>query len=161
MLTTETVRTNPTLSEDQALRVAELWTIAYPDMRAILDTVIKAQRSAERPTVEVARLETVRRELGQLHRATFKSCTRSAGGFSHHYALVHVQEVLDVTSNGNPVKGALHRLAGELADLEVVVNAAASAYFKARKEPVVPAPRVDRDPVDRADSEQTERGLTR
>ncbi len=160
MLTTDSVTTR-FIDADRAQRIVDHWNPLYPTMRAVLDTVIKAQRTAERPTVDVARLETARRELGQLHRATFKSCTRSPGGFSHHYALVHVQEVLGVTSNGHPAKGALHRLAGELADLEVVVNAAASAFFKARKEAAVPAPRVDRDPAGRADSEQTERGLTR
>ncbi|MEW1926359.1 hypothetical protein [Streptomyces sp. NPDC088360] len=71
MLTTDSVPTR-FLTETQAQRIVDHWNQVYPAMRAVLDTVIRAQRGAEQQTVDVARLERVRRELGQLDRGTFR-----------------------------------------------------------------------------------------
>jgi hypothetical protein len=54
------------------------WADTYLAMRTILDTVIKAQRGARRPTADVPSLIRVRRDLGQLDRGTYQPCTQSA-----------------------------------------------------------------------------------
>ncbi|MCY0923914.1 MULTISPECIES: hypothetical protein [unclassified Streptomyces] len=162
MLTTETVRTNPTLSEDQALRVAELWTIAYPEMRAILDRVIKAQREFEKPTRDVKALEQVRLELGQLDRGTYRGCTRGGPMFSVHAARSAVHEVLNVTWLGHPGAGNIYRLAGELADLAAAANERMRAEDEARRaERAQAAQSLDRVGPQRADSkEQSTQGAS-
>ncbi|GAA3312105.1 hypothetical protein GCM10020295_83050 [Streptomyces cinereospinus] len=71
---------NRFVTSSRTQRIADRWNAAYPAMRTILDTVIQAQRAAQQPTVDVARLERVRRELGQQDRGTFRACTRSPGG---------------------------------------------------------------------------------
>ncbi|GAA2965246.1 hypothetical protein [Kitasatospora cinereorecta] len=139
---------NRFVTETRAQRIADRWNAAYPAMRTILDAVIKAQRGAEEPTVDVARLERVRREMGQQDRGTFKSCTRSPGGFSIFDAFSQVREVVNVTSIGHPDAGAILRLCAELAD------AVASRAERA----AVPAQPVDGGRRERADSEQTEGG---
>jgi len=148
---------NRFITQSQAEDIADRWNGAYPAMRSILDAVIKAQRGAERPTVDVARLERVRRELGQQDRGTFKGCTRSPGAFSVSSAYVQVREVLAVTSIGDPDAGAIHRLAGELADAITEAGRAFSAEWEAERA-AVPAQPVDGGRRERADSEQTGRG---
>ncbi|MET9466606.1 hypothetical protein ABZY44_17715 [Streptomyces sp. NPDC006544] len=157
MITTDSVRTR-FIGEDLAQRIADHWNPVYPVMRRTLDTVIKAQRAAERPTVDVAKLELVRRALGQLDRGTFKGCTRSPGYFSVYHALRHVDEVLKVTYSGDPDKGAIYRLAGVLADTNAHTDAAASTYFATERQTDIPRQTVDRSHADKADSGQTERG---
>ncbi|MER7761347.1 hypothetical protein [Streptomyces sp. NPDC097619] len=157
MITIDSVRTR-FISDDQAQHIADHWNPVYPAMRRILDTVIKAQRAADRPTVDVARLELVRRGLGQLDRGTFKGCTRSPGYFSVHHAIRHVHGVLKVTYSGDPDKGAIYRLAGVLADTNAHTDAAASTYFAAEKQARIPEQTVDRSRVGKADSGQRERG---
>ncbi|MFF8293618.1 hypothetical protein ACF068_31040 [Streptomyces sp. NPDC016309] len=92
MLSTDSITTR-FIEQNQAQRIADRWNAAYPAMRSILDDVIKAQRAAERPTVDVARLERVRREMGQQDRGTFKACTRSPGAFSVSHAFSQVRRV--------------------------------------------------------------------
>lgn len=117
MFSTEIVRTNPHIDEDQALRVTELWVAAYPSMRQILDSVIRAQRTAANPTVDIPALERVRLELGQMDRGTYRGCTRGEPVFIPSSARIAVHAVLNVTSIGHPYAGDIYRLAAELADL--------------------------------------------
>lgn len=152
---------NRFMTEGQSRGIADRWNGVYPAMRGILDTVIKAQRSTDQPTVDVAQLERVRRELGQLDRGTFKACTRSPGAFSVFDALCHVREVLKVTSLGHADAGAIYRLAGELADMVAVAEGAARAEWQTGRAGAVPARPVDGGRRDGADSGQTERGTTR
>ncbi|MFC7885235.1 hypothetical protein ACFUVV_25665 [Streptomyces sp. NPDC057376] len=142
---------NRFITETRAQRIADRWNAAYPAMRAILDTVIKAQRGAEQPTVDVARLERVRREMGQQDRGSFKACTRSPGGFSIFDAFSQVREVVNVTSIGHADAGAILRLCAELADAVAEAGVASRAERAA-----VPAQPVDGGRRERADSEQTE-----
>ncbi|MFD8621701.1 hypothetical protein [Streptomyces sp. NPDC059513] len=117
VLTVATVRTYRHLDLADAQRLVEHWSAAYPAMRAILDSVITAQRTAERPTVDLRRLEDTRRELGQVDRGTHRVCTRSAPSFSPTSAAWLVRNVIAVTYVGHPDAGAIYRLAAELADL--------------------------------------------
>ncbi|WP_424893456.1 hypothetical protein [Streptomyces sp. XH2] len=117
MLTTETVRTNRYLDEDQAARVVELWNAAYPGMREILDTVIRAKREAHQPSTDIERLEQVRRELGQMDRGTYRDCKRGPAVFRPSASWGHLLRVLKATPIGSPHAGSIHRLAAELADL--------------------------------------------
>ncbi|MDG5807888.1 hypothetical protein P9869_35630 [Streptomyces ossamyceticus] len=121
MLTAEHVITRY-IDVDRAQEIANHWNGVYPAMRRILDLVITAQRGAERPTVDLPRLERVRRELGQLDRAAYRGCTRSPKSFSIHGALSNVRETLDVTSVGTPELGDIYRLAAVLADVTVHCN---------------------------------------
>ncbi|MFI1734970.1 hypothetical protein ACH40E_38305 [Streptomyces acidicola] len=118
-LTVETVRTNSHIDQARAERLVEHWSAAYPAMRTILDTVIAAQRGAERPTVDLPRLERARRELGQVDRGTHRVCTRSEPFFSPTAAGWLVEDVIAITHIGRPHAGAIYRLAAELADLAV------------------------------------------
>ncbi len=118
-LTVEKVVTNQNIDWASAERLVEHWNAAYPAMRTVLDTVIAAQRKAERPTVDLPRLERVRRELGQVDRGTHSVCTRSAPFFSPTAAEWLVRDVIAVTHVGHPQAGAIYRLAAELADLAV------------------------------------------
>lgn len=93
----------------------------------------KAQRDADRPTVDVAHLERVRREMGQQARSTFKACTRSPGAFSVFDAYSQVREVLAVTSIGHADAGAIHRLAGKLADVVAGATRACRAEWEAER----------------------------
>ncbi|MFZ3476079.1 hypothetical protein ACODT4_44620 [Streptomyces sp. 2.9] len=175
MLTTDSVITR-FINEDQARRIADHWNPVYPRMREILTAAIEAQRAAEQPSgdprpelvrelwpakADLAGLEAVRRELGQLDRGRFKDCTCSTGSFSIGEARDRVLQVLNVTSTGDPALGSIYRLAGELSDLHLAWQEAARAEAQTRRTAPVPGQRVDLDPADRADSEQTERGLTR
>lgn len=159
MITVETIRTNPNLSEDQALRVVELWTIAYPEMRGILDQVIKAQREFEKPTRDVKVLEQVRLELGQLDRGTYRGCTRGGPMFSVYAAHGAVHHVLNATSLGHPAAGGIYRLAGELADLTAAATERMRAQDEARRAQA--AQSLDRVGPQRADSkEQSTQGAS-
>ncbi|MGW1037535.1 hypothetical protein [Streptomyces antibioticus] len=144
---------NRFVTASRTQRIADRWNSAYPAMRTILDTVITAQRAAEHPTVDVARLERVRREMGQQDRGTFKACTRSPGGFSIFDAFSQVREVVNVTSIGHTDAGAILRLCAELADA-----VAESAVARGAERTVVPGQQVDGGRPERADSEQTEGG---
>lgn len=117
MITIDTVRTNGRISDEEAAQVVDLWTTAYPAMRQILDTVIRANRATDRPVVDVNRLVRVRRELGQMDRGTHRPCTQSPPGFSPWQAFRMVRAVADVTSSGSPDAGAIYRLVAALADL--------------------------------------------
>ncbi|WP_455355959.1 hypothetical protein [Streptomyces sp. SYSU K217416] len=149
---------NRFVTESQCQSIAERWNAVYPAMRTILDTVIRAQRGADRPTVDVAKLEQVRRELGQLDRGTFKACTRSPGAFSVFDAFSQVREVVAVTSIGHAGAGAILRLAGALADVVASAAVARRSEWEAERAGTVPAQPVDGGRRERADSEQTERG---
>lgn len=116
-LTVATVRTYRDIDLPRAERLVERWHAAYPAMRTILDTVITAQRKAQRPTVDLRRLEDARRELGQVDRGTHRVCTRSAPSFSPTSAGGLVREVIVVTHVGHRDAGAIYRLAAELAEL--------------------------------------------
>lgn len=118
-LTVEKVLTNRHIDQPRAEKLVEHWNAAYPAMRMILDTVITAQRQAQRRTVDLPRLENARRELGQVDRGTHRVCTRSAPFFSPTTAGWRVRDVLAVTHVGHPQAGAIYRLAAELADLAV------------------------------------------
>ncbi|THA61723.1 hypothetical protein E6R60_36000 [Streptomyces sp. A0642] len=146
------------VTETQAQRIAARWNGVYPAMRSILDTVIKAQREAGRPTVDVPRLEQVRREMGQQDRGTFKVCTHDPGAFSVHSAFSQVREVVAVTSIGHPDAGPILRLAGALADLVASTEIARQSERETARAGTVPAQQVDGGRRERADSEQTERG---
>lgn len=98
----------------------EAWAATYPAMRNILDTVIRANRPAATPVVDVRRLERVRLELGQLHRGTHRPCTQSPPAFSPFAAFSLVREVCETTPLGHPATGAIYRLAAELADQSAV-----------------------------------------
>jgi len=148
---------NRFVTETQAQGIADRWNGVYPAMRSILDTVIKAQGGAERPTADVVHLTQVRREMGQQDRGTFKACTRSPGAFSVFDAYRQVREVLAVTSIGHADAGSIHRLAGELADVVAGATRARRAEWEAERA-TVPAQPVDGGRRERADSEQTERG---
>lgn len=158
MIATDVV--NRFVSEGEAKGIAERWNGVYPAMRTILDTVIKAQRATDRPTVDVARLEQVRRALGQLDRGTFKACTRSPGAFSVSDAFSAVRAVLRVTSIGHADAGAIYRLAGELADVVAAAASVRRAEWEAERAGI-PAQSVDGGRREGADSKQTERGTTR
>lgn len=146
---------NRFVTTSQAQRIADRWNAVYPAMRAILDDVITAQRGAERPTIDVARLERVRREMGQQDRGTFKSCTRSPGAFSVSHAFSQVRRVVNVTSIGHPDAGAILRLCAELADAVAEAGVASRAEWEAERA-AVPAQQVDGGRRERADSEQSE-----
>ncbi|MFF2132421.1 hypothetical protein ACFVW1_45225 [Streptomyces olivochromogenes] len=118
-LTVEQVLTNRHIDQARAERLVEYWSTAYPAMRTILDTVIAAQRRAERPTVDLPRLENARRELGQVDRGTHRGCTRSAPFFSPTIVGWLVRHVIDIMHIGHSQAGAIYRLAAELADLAV------------------------------------------
>lgn len=148
---------NRFVTTSQAQRIADRWNRVYPAMRAILDGVIKAQRGAERPTVDVARLERVRREMGQQDRGAYKACTRSPGAFSVSHAFAQVREVVNVTSIGHADAGAILRLCAELADAVAEDAVARRAEWEAERA-AVPAQPVDGGRRERADSEQTEGG---
>ncbi|MFE1075145.1 hypothetical protein ACFW5W_28500 [Streptomyces sp. NPDC058783] len=144
---------NRFVTASRTQRIADRWNAAYPAMRAILDAVITAQRAAEQPAVDVARLERVRREMGQQDRGTFKACTASPGGFSIFDAFSQVREVVNVTSIGHPDAGAILRLCAELADA-----VAESAVARGGQRAAVPGQPVDGGRLERADSDQTEGG---
>lgn len=117
MTTIGIVRTSRHLDQDQAAQVTALWTAAYPAMREILDSVIRVQRGADRPTVDIPGLGRIRRELGQMDRGTYRACTHGEPAFSPASAYGLIRGVLDVTSLGSPHAGDIHRLAAVLADL--------------------------------------------
>jgi hypothetical protein len=85
-------------------------------MRAVLDTVIHANRAAQRPVADVPHLERVRRQFGQLHRGTYRPCTQSPPAYCPWTAFRLVRDVLAVVPLGHPQAGALYRLAADLAD---------------------------------------------
>lgn len=103
------------------------WADTYPVMRQILDTVIKAQRGARRPTVDVTSLVRVRRDLGQLDRGTHQPCTQSPAAWSSFAAFRLVREVINVTPLGHDATAAILRLAADLADQNSAARAALQA----------------------------------
>lgn len=103
------------------------WPELYPRMRKILDTVIKGQRTARRPTLDVPSLVHVRRDLGQLDRGTYQTCTRLPGGWSSFAAFRLVREVITVTPLGHPDAAAILRLAADLADQNSAAREALAA----------------------------------
>ncbi|UZI33970.1 hypothetical protein [Streptomyces sp. VB1] len=146
------------VTRTQSQRIADRWNGVYPAMRKILDTVIKAQRATELPTVDVARLERVRREMGQQDRGNFKLCTHDPGAFSISGAFSQVREVVNVTPIGHADAGAILRLAGALADLVASAGLARLSEREAEQAETLPVQLVDGGRRERADLEQTERG---
>ncbi|WP_433407000.1 hypothetical protein [Streptomyces sp. CA-146814] len=149
---------NRFVTEPQAHHIADRWNRVYPAMRTILDTVIKAQRAAELPTVDIARLERVRREMGQQDRGNFKLCTHDSGAFSISDAFSQVREVVNVTPIGHADAGAILRLAGALADLVASAGLARLSEREAERAGTLPVQLVDGGRREQADLAQTERG---
>lgn len=138
MITTATVRSVGQIDDTAAARIAELWNLAYPDLREALTTVINSRRDylgkpeqVEQLSEEakssaaqyIKRMEETRRALGQLDRGTYRSCTRSPGAFSVSPALTAVSRALKALPVGSPHAGTAYRLAGELADAMAARNA--------------------------------------
>lgn len=100
------------------------WTETYPEMRRILDTVIKANRNARRPVADVPSLVRVRRDLGQLDRGTHQPCPQGPVGWNSYAAFRLVREVVTATPLGDPAAGAVLRLAADIADQNSAARAA-------------------------------------
>ena len=115
MLTADSIRRS-LISEDTAARIADLWNASYPHMRELLSDVITANRTAQRPLVNVRDAERVRLELGQVDRGTHRPCTQSPPGFSAYAAYSLVRHALDLVSTDTPHAGDFYRLAAELSD---------------------------------------------
>jgi hypothetical protein len=131
--TIATVRNTGQLDDTTAADIANLWNAAYPTMRTILtasinglrdriqregwkqDDLPKADRGSSRDLgAKVARLENLRRSLGQLDRGTYRGCTRSPGGFSAIHAYWAVRDVLAATSINDRNLAAVYELAAIL-----------------------------------------------
>jgi hypothetical protein len=131
--TTATVRDTGWLDDTTAADITRLWNAAYPTMRTILTASINGLRDrirregwteADLPRgaggssrdlgAKLARLEGLRRGLGQLDRGTYRGCTRSPGGFSPISAYRAVRDVLAVTSSGDRDLAAVYELAAVL-----------------------------------------------
>lgn len=133
MTTAATVRGTGRIDDITAGDIANLWNAAYPTMRTILTASINGLRDrirregwkqADLPKADwgssrdlgakLARLEGVRRGLGQLDRGTYRGCTRSPGSFSPTYAYWAVRDVLAATSSGDRNLAAVYELAAIL-----------------------------------------------
>lgn len=133
MTTTATVRATGAIDVTTAAAVADLWNAAYPTMRTILTASINGYRDriqregwaqadlprADRGTrrdlgARLARLESLRRSLGQLDRGTYQGCTRSPGSFSVIHAYGAVRGVLAATSSSVRNLAAVYELAAAL-----------------------------------------------
>ena len=133
MTTTATVRATGQLDDTTAADIATLWNAAYPTMRTILTASINGLRdriqregwkqddlpAAERGSsrdlgAKVARLENLRRSLGQLDRGTYRGCTQSPGSFSTIHAYWAVRDVLSATSISDRNLAAVYELAAIL-----------------------------------------------
>jgi hypothetical protein len=132
--TTATVRGIGRIDDTMATRVTTLWNAAYPTMRTILtasinghrdrirregwtqDSLPKADWGSRRDLgAQLARLEGLRRGLGQLDRGTYRGCTRSPGGFSVIHAYRSVRNVLAATSINDHDLASVYELAAALA----------------------------------------------
>lgn len=100
------------------------WPTTYPAMKSVLDALIKTNRGARRPAVDVTSLQRVRRDLGQLDRGTYQACTRSPHGWNSFAAFRLVREVACVTPLGHPDAPAFFRLAADIAELNAAARAA-------------------------------------
>ncbi|GHJ39486.1 hypothetical protein [Streptomyces sp. TS71-3] len=116
MITEDSIRTNTHIDAPTAARLTELWNASYPHMRKILTDVIRANRAAESPLVDVPRLEGVRRDLGQVDRGTYRPCTHGAPLFSSLSVLGLVRDVVAVLPLGSTHAGGVYRLAAALSD---------------------------------------------
>ncbi|GGS47989.1 hypothetical protein [Streptomyces violaceus] len=133
MTTIATVRDTGQLDDTTAADIANRWNAAYPTMRTILTTSINSirdriqregwnladlpksdQGSSKDLGAKVARLEGLRRSLGQLDRGTYRGCTRSPGGFSPVSAYWAVRDVLAATSISDRNLAAVYELAAIL-----------------------------------------------
>lgn len=134
MITTATVRDSGRLDDTTAGTLATQWNAAYPTMRTILNAAITSLRARmEREAwtqdslqpedrgsgrdlgAKLARMEGLRRGLGQLDRGTYRGCTRSPGGFSPTSAYWSVRDFLAVTTNGDRGLADVYDLAAHLA----------------------------------------------
>ncbi|MFD9319311.1 hypothetical protein ACFWDQ_16705 [Streptomyces sp. NPDC060053] len=134
MITAATVRGNGRLDDITAGQVADLWNAAYPTMRTILtasidgfrariqregwtqDALPKTDWGSDKDLgAKLARLEGLRRVLGQLDRGTHRGCTRSPGGFSLTSAYWSVRDVLTVTTINDRGLADVYQLASLLA----------------------------------------------
>lgn len=138
-----------------AEHLADLWNTAYPAMREIATRYINGKKIAiegrswevdpNHPQAEalrqllpkeaeltrrMKRVETLRRELGQLDRGTHKPCTRSPGCFSVTAAYMAVRSLLSVSSLSSEGLAPVYRLAAELAEAEEKVNAERAVWHK-------------------------------
>lgn len=133
MTTIATVRDTGQLDDTTAADIANRWNAAYPTMRTILTASINGLRdrirregwtqdalpkgdwgSSKDLGAKVARLENLRRSLGQLDRGTYRGCTRSPGGFSPVSAYWAVRDVLAATSISDRNLAAVYELAAIL-----------------------------------------------
>jgi hypothetical protein len=103
---------------DEAGPIAAAWTWAYDGIRQELTQRVKTAKALGG---DPARLQELRRELGQLDRCTHRACTQSPPGFSAHAALRLIQETLRYLPL--ELQGDTHRLAALLADWARVVQA--------------------------------------
>ncbi|KOG73529.1 hypothetical protein ADK77_08335 [Streptomyces antibioticus] len=133
MTTVATVRDTGQLDDTTAADIATLWNAASPTMRTILTASINGLRDriqregwkqADMPKSDwgssrdlgarLARLEGLRRSLGQLDRGTYRGCTRSPGGFSVLHAYWSVRDVLAATSINDRGLAGVYELAAIL-----------------------------------------------
>ncbi|WP_331757606.1 hypothetical protein OG209_40895 (plasmid) [Streptomyces sp. NBC_01383] len=103
---------------DEAGPIAAHWTWVYDGIREELNQRVKTAKTLGG---DPARLQELRRELGQLDRCTHRACTQSPPGFSAHAALRLIQETLRYLPL--ELQGDTHRLAALLADWARVVQA--------------------------------------
>jgi hypothetical protein len=133
VLTIATARSYGRLDDTTASDIANLWNAAYPTMRTILTASINGLRdriqregwkqedlpktdwgSSRDLGAKLARMEGLRRGLGQLDRGTYRACTRSPGGFDPVSAYWAVRDVLAATSTGDRNLAAVYELAAIL-----------------------------------------------
>ncbi|MFJ9748901.1 hypothetical protein [Streptomyces chartreusis] len=134
MITAATVRDSGRLDDTTASTLADQWNAAYPTMRRILNASINGLRariereewtaarlrpedqgSGRDLSAKLARMEGLRRGLGQLDRGTYRGCTRSPGGFSPTSAYWSVRDFLAVTTTGDHGLSDVYELAAHLA----------------------------------------------
>lgn len=137
MITAATVRDHGRLDDTTASTLADQWNAAYPTMRRILNASINGLRARIereewtaarlRPEdrgsgrdlgAQLARMEGLRRGLGQLDRGTYRGCTRSPGGFSPTSAYWSVRRFLEVTTANDRGLSDVYYLASHLAFIE-------------------------------------------
>lgn len=136
-MNTATARAHGVLDDKSAQDLADQWNAAYPTMRRILNASINGLRariereewtaarlrpedhgSSRDLSAQLARMEGLRRGLGQLDRGTYRGCTRSPGGFSPTSAYWSVRHFLEVTTIGDRGLSPVYELAAHLAFID-------------------------------------------